>query len=73
MKFNLPVSPSKAVGLNLGYDGTVDISIDVVRGNPIDVFPMPNDQLDEAKNGCKMGAKPLSCGQKTTVAGECDN
>ena len=42
-------------------------------GNPIDVFLTPNNPLDEAKSGCKMGAKPMSFGQKSTVARERDN
>ena len=42
-------------------------------GNPIDVFLRPHGQLDEAKIGCKMGAKPLPGGQKSTVARERDN
>ena len=42
-------------------------------GDPIDVFFASNDKLDEAKIGCKMGAKPLSYGQKSTVARERNN
>ncbi len=46
---NLPASSWKAIGLNLPYGGTLDININVSRGNPIDVFLTPPDQLDTMK------------------------
>jgi hypothetical protein len=48
---NLPAASWKAVGLNLPYPGTVDISLEVVRGNPVDVFVAPADQLETIKQG----------------------
>jgi hypothetical protein len=48
---NLPAASWKAVGLNLPYAGTVDISLGVVRGNPVDVFVAPADQLETIKQG----------------------
>jgi len=46
---NLPASSWKAVPLNLPYGGTVDINLQVVRGNPIDVFVTTPDQLETIK------------------------
>ncbi len=46
---NLPAASWRAVGLNLPYPGTVDVNLEVVRGNPIDVFLAPTDQLDTTK------------------------
>ncbi|MGA8011932.1 MAG: hypothetical protein WB949_05865 [Candidatus Acidiferrales bacterium] len=43
---NVPAASWKAVGFNLPYAGTVDVSLDVVRGNPLDVFVTTTDQLD---------------------------
>jgi len=48
---NLPAASWKAVGLNLPYSGTVSISLEVVRGNPVDVFVTPSDQLETIKLG----------------------
>ena len=48
---NLPAASWKAVGLNLPYPGTVDISLQVVQGNPIDVFVTPVDQMETMKQG----------------------
>ncbi len=46
---NLPASSWKAVPLNLPYAGTVDVNLQVVQGNPVDVFLSPVDQLDAMK------------------------
>jgi hypothetical protein len=46
---NIPASSWKAVALNLPYGGTVDINLQVVRGNPIDVFLTTPDQLETMK------------------------
>ncbi len=43
---NLPAASWKAVALNLPYSGTVDVNLEVVRGNPIDVFLTTTDQLE---------------------------
>ncbi len=52
---NLPARSIKSLGINVPYSGTVDISLQVVRGNPLDVLVIdcarpasgrPEDQLD---------------------------
>lgn len=48
---NLPAHSWKAVALNLPYGGTAEVSLQVVRGNPIDVFLTTTDQLDAMKQG----------------------
>ena len=46
---NIPASSWKAVALNLPYPGTVDVSLQVVQGNPVAVFVVTPDQLDTMK------------------------
>jgi len=46
---NLPANSWKAVGLNLPYTGTLAVKVDVVRGNPLDVYLTTSDQLDAMK------------------------
>jgi hypothetical protein len=46
---NIPASSWKAVALDLPYDGTLDISLQVIRGNPIDVFLTTTDELETMK------------------------
>jgi zinc-ribbon domain len=46
---NLPAASWKAVALNLPYSGTINVSLQVVRGNPIDVFLTSADQLETMK------------------------
>jgi hypothetical protein len=43
---NLPANSWKAVALNLPYSGTVTVGLNVVRGNPVDVFLAKSDQLE---------------------------
>lgn len=43
---HLPASAGKAIPLSLSYGGTVNIDIQVVSGNPIDVFLTTPDRLD---------------------------
>lgn len=43
---NVPASSWKAVAFNLPYSGTVNISLQVMRGNPVDVFITTTDQLE---------------------------
>jgi hypothetical protein len=43
---NLPDNSWKGVALNLPYTGTATISVNVLRGNPLDVFLTPRDQVD---------------------------
>lgn len=40
----------KALPLNLAASGTLDVTISVVHGNPIDVYVMPGPELDNFKN-----------------------
>lgn len=46
---NLPAHSWKAVALNLPYGGTVEVNLQVVRGNPVDVFITTTDQVDAMK------------------------
>ncbi len=46
---NLPASSWKAVALDLPYSGTVNVNLEVVRGNPVDVFLTTPDQLEPMK------------------------
>lgn len=46
---NLPASSWKAVAINLPYSGTLNVNLEVVRGNPIDVFLTTTDQLETMK------------------------
>ncbi len=46
---NIPASSWKAVGVNLPYSGTIDVNLQVVQGNPVDVFVVTPDQLDTMK------------------------
>jgi hypothetical protein len=47
---NLPAASWKGVGLNLPYTGSVSINLNVVQGNPVDVFLTSTDQLEAMKN-----------------------
>lgn len=44
---NIPAASWKAVGLNLPYSGSVNASLQVVNGNPVDVFVVTPDQVDK--------------------------
>src|SRR2546426_3381504 len=46
---NLPASSWKAVALNLPYSGALNVNLEVVRGNPVDVFLTTPDQLEAMK------------------------
>ncbi len=46
---NLPASSWKAVAFTLPYGGTLDINLQVIRGNPIDVFLTTTDELETMK------------------------
>ena len=46
---NLPASSWKAIALNLPYSGTLNVNLEVVRGNPIDVFLTTTEQLETLK------------------------
>src|SRR5258708_38184776 len=41
----------KAIALNLPYQGTVEINLKVVSGNPIDGVVTPSDQIELMKKG----------------------
>jgi hypothetical protein len=43
---NISAASWKGVGLNLPYSGTIEVSLQVVQGNPIDVFLVTPDQVD---------------------------
>jgi hypothetical protein len=46
---NVAANSWKAVGVDVPYSGTVDLSLQVLQGNPMDVFVVPSDQLDTMK------------------------
>lgn len=48
---HFPAPAGKAIPLSLSYGGTVNIDIQVVRGNPVDVFLTTPDQLDTLSKG----------------------
>ncbi len=48
---NVAASSWKAIPLTLPYAGNVEVRLDVVRGNPLDVFLVASDQLDTMKRG----------------------
>jgi len=43
---NIPANSWKAVALNLPYNGSLNVSLAVVRGNPLDVLLVRADQLE---------------------------
>ncbi len=47
---NLEASSWIALPLNLTYNGTVNVTLEVVRGNPIDIFVIPSSELENFKN-----------------------
>jgi len=48
---NVPAASWKAILLVLPYSGSLEVSLDVVRGNPLDVFLTGANQLDTMKQG----------------------
>lgn len=48
---NLPANSWKANSFMLPYGGTLDINLQVIRGNPIDVFLTTSDQLEAMNKG----------------------
>jgi hypothetical protein len=48
---NVSANSWKTIDLDLPYSGAVDVSLQVVQGNPVDVFVVPSDQLDTMKRG----------------------
>jgi len=48
---NVPAASWKAVPLSLPYTGTLELSLEIVNGNPLDVFVTGADQLNTMKLG----------------------
>jgi len=46
---NLPARSWKAIALTLPYSGTLSVTLEVARGNPLDVFLIAPDQLESVK------------------------
>jgi hypothetical protein len=46
---NVRAASWKGIALNLPYSGTVNVSLDVVNGNPLDVFLTSADQVEVMK------------------------
>jgi hypothetical protein len=47
---NVPASSWKAVALNLPYSGNLEVSLEVVRGNPLNVLLVASGEMDLVKN-----------------------
>jgi hypothetical protein len=47
---NINATSWKALPLGLTYTGTLNLSVDVVRGNPIDIYVISSDDLEKIKN-----------------------
>jgi zinc-ribbon domain len=47
---NVPARSWRAVGLNAPYSGALTINLNVVQGNPVDVFLVKDDQMPALKN-----------------------
>jgi hypothetical protein len=47
---SLPASSWKALGLPLPYTGTLSVTVEVTKGNPVDVFVMDEANLQNLKN-----------------------
>lgn len=48
---NIPAASWKALALNLPYQGSVDIDVHVVHGNPLNIFLIDSDQMDAIQHG----------------------
>lgn len=48
---NLQAASWQGIGLNVPYNGEVDVDLKVVQGNPINVLLTPSDQLDAMQRG----------------------
>jgi hypothetical protein len=64
---NLPASSWKAVPLNIPYAGTVAIDLAVQRGNPLDVFLMNPDQINNLKMRRQFMVYTEFSASKTTI------
>lgn len=64
---NLPASSWKAIALNLPYTGTVSIDLAVQRGNPLDVFVMNPDQINNLKMRQQFKVYTDFTASKTTI------
>ena len=64
---NLPASSWKAIALNLPYTGTVSIDLAVQRGNPLDVFLMNPDQINNLKMRQQVRVYTDFTASKTTI------
>jgi hypothetical protein len=48
---NVPAASWRAVPVMLPYTGRLDVSLNVARGNPLDVYLATADQVDAMKRG----------------------
>jgi len=48
---NLPASSWRAVPIQLPYDGSLTISVQVVRGNPIEMFLTDSNNVEKLRSG----------------------
>ena len=48
---NVAANSWRAIGISLPYNGNLDVSLHVVRGNPLDVILMDASQMDVLKSG----------------------
>ena len=62
---NLPASSWKAVPLPVTYDGTLSIELEVVRGNPVDVYVLNGTNIESLKAGAQFQHYPTFEATKT--------
>ncbi len=46
---NVPADSWKAVALNVPYGGNLSVTLEVVNGNPLDIFLVPGAELDAVR------------------------
>jgi hypothetical protein len=46
---NVPATSWRAIALNLPYSGAIEVNLQVVQGNPVDVFVVTPDQVDSMR------------------------
>lgn len=62
---NLPASSWKGIPLPITYDGTLNVELEVVRGNSIDVYVLDSEDIDAFKAGERFHHYPAFEATKT--------
>ncbi|MBI5098141.1 MAG: SHOCT domain-containing protein [Nitrospirae bacterium] len=63
---NISASSWKAMPLNLSYSGTLNLTVEVVRGNPVDIVVIHSTELENYKNSNQFQHFPDFEASKTT-------